>query len=210
MRKGAGGGMYRIYGKRFLDLGLAIPSLVMLAPVLCLLALVVRCRIGSPVFFLQRRPGFLGRPFTLYKFRTMSAAVDATGMPLPDADRLTPLGRFLRSISLDELPELFNVLKGEMSLVGPRPLLMHYLDRYSPAQSRRHEVKPGLTGWAQVHGRNRLAWEERFALDIWYVEHCSLWIDVKIILLTLWKTVKREGITQAGHATADEFRGSKS
>ena len=167
----------------------------------------MRLKLGSPVLFRQRRPGLHGKPFTIYKFRTMTDARDAQGKLLPDAERLTPFGRFLRSASLDELPELFNVLKGDMSLVGPRPLLMQYLDRYTPEQMRRHEVKPGITGWAQVNGRNAITWEQKFALDVWYVDNKSLGLDGKIILLTLWKILKREGISQPGQATMEEFMG---
>ena len=182
--------------------------MILFAPLLGLIALLVRLTIGTPVLFRQRRPGLHGEPFTIYKFRTMNNARDAQGNLLPDADRLTPLGRFLRSTSLDELPELFNVLKGEMSLVGPRPLLMKYLDRYTPEQMRRHEVKPGITGWAQVNGRNALTWEQKFALDVWYVDNWSLWLDLKIIALTVWKILIREGISQPGQATMEEFMGS--
>lgn len=195
--------------KRLFDLFLAALGVVILSPVLLLIALLVRIYHGSPVLFTQQRPGFKGRPFFIYKFRTMTDARDAEGRLLPDAQRLTRLGRFLRASSLDELPELFNVLRGEMSLVGPRPLLMQYLDRYTPEQARRHEVLPGITGWAQVNGRNALSWEDKFRLDVWYVDHWSLWLDVKILLLTLWKVLKREGISQPGHATAEEFMGSK-
>ncbi|MCS6993729.1 MAG: sugar transferase [Anaerolineales bacterium] len=194
--------------KRLFDLVLAGLGLVILSPVLLLLALLVRIVHGSPVLFTQTRPGFQGRPFRIYKFRTMTNARDENGQLLPDAHRLTRLGRFLRASSLDELPELFNVLRGEMSLVGPRPLLMQYLERYTPEQARRHQVLPGITGWAQVNGRNALTWEEKFRLDVWYVDHWSLWLDVKILLLTLWKVLKREGISQPGHATAEEFMGS--
>lgn len=194
--------------KRLFDLLVTLPALFLLAPLMGLLALLVRFKLGAPVLFRQQRPGLHGRPFTLYKFRTMTDARDAEGALLPDAERLTSFGRFLRSTSLDELPELFNVLKGEMSLVGPRPLLMEYLPRYTPEQRRRHEVKPGLTGWAQVNGRNALSWEEKFALDVWYVEHCSFWLDLKILVLTTGKIINREGISQPGHATMEEFRGS--
>lgn len=158
----------------------------------------------------QTRPGRQARPFTVYKFRTMTDARDANGQLRPDADRLTKFGRFLRSTSLDELPELFNVLKGDMSLVGPRPLLMQYLARYTPEQARRHAVRPGITGWAQVNGRNALTWEQKFELDVWYVDHVSFLLDVKIIILTVWKTLKREGISQPGRATMEEFMGKKS
>ena len=199
---------YRRLGKRLFDLLLATPALLLLSPLLALLALLVRIKLGSPVLFRQLRPGLHGRPFTLYKFRTMTGARDAAGNLLPDAERLTPFGRFLRATSLDELPELWNVIKGDMSLVGPRPLLMQYLDRYTPEQARRHEVRPGITGWAQVNGRNALTWEQKFALDVWYVDNLSLWLDVKIILLTVWKILRREGISQPGQATAEEFMGS--
>jgi sugar transferase EpsL len=200
--------LYRQVGKRLLDLILTIPALILLAPLLALIALLVRLTLGSPIFFRQQRPGLHGQPFTIYKFRTMTDACDAQGNLFPDAERLTPFGRFLRSTSLDELPELLNVLKGNMSLVGPRPLLMQYMDRYTPAQRRRHEVKPGITGWAQVKGRNAITWEEKFALDVWYVDYQSLWLDLKIIVLTTWKILKREGINQPGQATAQEFMGS--
>lgn len=193
--------------KRAFDLVVSLLALILLSPLLGLLALLVRLRLGAPVLFRQLRPGLHGRPFTLYKFRTMTDARDAQGALLPDAERLTPLGRFLRSTSLDELPELFNVLKGEMSLVGPRPLLMEYLPRYTPEQLRRHEVRPGITGWAQVNGRNVLSWEEKFALDVWYVEHHSFWLDLKILWLTLVKTLRREGIAAEGHATMPKFMG---
>jgi lipopolysaccharide/colanic/teichoic acid biosynthesis glycosyltransferase len=154
------------------------------------------------------RPGHFGRPFKIYKFRTMTDERDAQGNLLPDAERLTRLGRFLRSTSLDELPELFNILRGEMSIVGPRPLLMQYLDRYSPEQARRHDVLPGVTGWAQINGRNALTWEDKFKLDVWYVDHWSFWLDIKILFLTAWKVIRREGISQPGHATAEKFTGN--
>ena len=200
--------MYHSFGKRVLDLALTIPVLIPLAPVMAALALLVRLKLGSPVLFRQQRPGKGGRPFTLLKFRTMTGARDADGNILPDADRLTRFGRFLRSVSLDELPELFNVLKGEMSLVGPRPLLMEYLDRYSPEQARRYEVIPGITGWAQVNGRNATTWERRFRLDVWYVDNLSLRLDLQIIALTVWKALKREGVSQPGQATMEAFMGS--
>jgi lipopolysaccharide/colanic/teichoic acid biosynthesis glycosyltransferase len=193
--------------KRLLDIVGSLVGLVLAAPLLLLIALAIRLTMGSPVLFRQQRPGQHARPFTLYKFRTMRRAVDAHGRPLPDAQRLTRLGRLLRSTSLDELPELFNVLKGDMSLVGPRPLLMEYLERYTPEQARRHAVKPGITGWAQIHGRNALSWEDKFRLDVWYVEHRSLWLDVRILAITLWKVLKREGISQAGQATVEYFTG---
>jgi sugar transferase EpsL len=170
-------------------------------------ALLVAIFLGHPVFFKQVRPGYRARPFAVWKFRTMTDARDAQGDLLPDADRLTRLGQFLRSYSLDELPELFNVLRGEMSLVGPRPLLLQYLERYTSEQARRHAVLPGITGWAQINGRNAISWNDKFQLDVWYVDHWSLWLDVKILLTTIWKVLKREGITQEGHATAEEFWG---
>ena len=196
------------YRKRIFDLVLTIPGLVLTSPILAGAALAVWLRHGRPILFSHTRPGYRGEPFTLYKFRTMTDARDAQGNLLPDAERLTTLGRFLRATSLDELPELFNVLRGEMSLVGPRPLLMQYLERYTPEQARRHNVLPGITGWAQVNGRNVLSWEDKFRLDVWYVDHWSLWLDLKILLLTLWKVLKREGISQPGHATAEEFMGN--
>jgi sugar transferase EpsL len=194
--------------KRAFDLAFALLVLIVLSPLIAFVAVLVRCELGPPVLFCQERPGLHGRPFMLLKFRTMTDARDAQGNLLPDADRLTPFGRFLRSTSIDELPELFNVIKGDMSLVGPRPLLMRYLDRYTPEQMRRHEVKPGMTGWAQVNGRNAISWERRLALDVWYVDHWSLWLDFKIVVLTLWKTLTREGINQPGCATMEEFQGS--
>jgi len=200
---------YRSWGKRFLDLIGAGIGLLLLAPLMLLVTILVRMFLGPPVLFRQQRPGLHGKPFTLYKFRTMTDARDAQGNLLPDEQRLTRLGRFLRSTSLDELPELWNVLKGDMSLVGPRPLLMEYLPLYTPEQFRRHEVRPGITGWAQIHGRNALSWEERFALDVWYVDHVSLWLDLKILLLTPWKVIAREGISQPGHATVEFFKGSE-
>jgi sugar transferase EpsL len=199
--------IYHSVGKRLLDLSLTVPALIVLSPLLGVLAVLVRVKHGTPILFCQKRPGRHGQPFMLYKFRTMSDARDPQGRLLLDADRLTPLGRFLRGTSLDELPEFFNVLKGEMSLVGPRPLLMHYLDRYTPEQMRRHDVRPGITGWAQINGRNAITWPEKFALDVWYVDHLSFGLDVKIILLTVWKTLRREGISQPGQATMEEFMG---
>ena len=197
--------MYYAIGKRAFDLLLTISALIALSAPLCLLALLVRVKMGTPVLFRQKRPGLNGKPFELLKFRTMRDERDENGGLLPDEKRLNGFGLFLRSSSLDELPELLNVLKGDMSLVGPRPLLMQYLERYTPEQARRHEVKPGITGWAQVNGRNALSWEEKFKLDVWYVDNMSLWFDIKIILLTIWKIIKREGISQPGHATAEEF-----
>jgi lipopolysaccharide/colanic/teichoic acid biosynthesis glycosyltransferase len=195
--------------KRFLDLLLAAVGLLLLSPVFLVLALLVWLRHGRPIFFRQVRPGYHGELFTIYKFRTMVDKKGENGRLAPDAQRITGLGRFMRATSLDELPELINVLRGEMSLVGPRPLLTQYLERYSPEQARRHEVLPGITGWAQVNGRNALTWEDKFRLDVWYVDHWSLWLDVKILSITLWKVVQREGISQPGHATAEEFTGTE-
>jgi len=200
---------YRRAGKRLLDLSLTLPALVVLSPLFLVLALLVRGKLGSPILFRQRRPGINGRAFTMWKFRTMTEARDAEGHWLPDAERLTRFGRFLRATSLDELPELFKVLKGEMSLVGPRPLLMEYLERYTPEQARRHEVKPGLTGWAQINGRNALAWEDKFKLDVWYVDRVSFWLDLKILALTLIRLIRRQGISAEGHATMPFFLGSE-
>jgi lipopolysaccharide/colanic/teichoic acid biosynthesis glycosyltransferase len=194
--------------KRFFDYLLTVPGIVVISPVIVVTTILVRLKIGTPVLFSQVRPGLHGKPFRIYKFRTMTDAKDADGNLLPDAERLVPFGRFLRSTSLDELPELINVLKGEMSLVGPRPLLMEYLDLYSPEQARRHEVRPGITGWAQVNGRNTLSWEDKFKMDVWYVDNRSLWLDIKILLLTLWKTVRREGISHDGQATMSKFMGT--
>jgi lipopolysaccharide/colanic/teichoic acid biosynthesis glycosyltransferase len=194
--------------KRAFDIVLASVLLTALSPLVLVVALVVRLRFGSPILFIQDRPGKGGGIFRLYKFRTMTAACDASDQLLPDEQRLTRFGRFLRSTSLDELPEFWNVLKGDMSLVGPRPLLVQYLDRYTPEQARRHEVRPGVTGLAQVSGRNQLSWDERFELDVWYVDNMSLWLDLKILCRTLWKTVRREGITSGEHATMTEFRGN--
>jgi lipopolysaccharide/colanic/teichoic acid biosynthesis glycosyltransferase len=199
---------YTTYGKRFLDLALALPATVAAAPFLVTIAGLVRMKLGKPVLFRQTRPGWRGRSFTMHKFRTMNEARDDMGNLLPDGARVTPLGKFLRRTSLDELPELLNVLKGEMSLVGPRPLLPQYLDRYSPEQARRHEAKPGLTGWAQVNGRNAITWEEKFAMDVWYVDHRSFWLDTKILLVTLVKVIRGEGISAAGEATMPEFMGT--
>ena len=200
--------VYRGYGKRAADFGCVTISLFFLAPVMSILAVLVRFKLGSPVLFRQQRPGLHGKPFKLFKFRTMTDARAGDGNLLPDSERLTRFGRFLRKTSLDELPELWNVLKGDMSLVGPRPLLMQYLDRYTPEQARRHEVKPGMTGWTQVNGRNALTWEEKFKLDVWYVDHQSFWLDMKIIVMTVWKVLRREGINQTGQATAEEFMGN--
>lgn len=195
--------------KRGIDFLLAGLGLVLLCPVLLLISIVNFLALKRSPFFGQTRPGLLGEPFILYKFRTMSDARDTNGRLLPDSERLTTFGVFLRTTSLDELPELLNVLKGEMSLVGPRPLLLEYLNRYTPEQARRHEVLPGITGWAQVNGRNAISWEEKLALDIWYVDHQSLWLDLKILALTIWKVLIREGISQAGQATMEEFIGTR-
>lgn len=194
--------------KRLFDLLVSALLLIILSPLLLTLALLVRFKLGNPALFTQERPGLRGGLFKLYKFRTMRDLYDENGTPLPDEARLTPFGQKLRSTSLDELPEFFNVLKGEMSLVGPRPLLTAYLDRYTSKQARRHEVLPGITGWAQVNGRNALTWEDKFKLDVWYVDHQSFWLDIKILLLTLWKALKREGISAPGSVTAPEFMGS--
>lgn len=196
--------------KRVLDIILTLLGLLLFLPVMAVVALILYLKQGRPILFRQPRPGLGGKIFTLYKFRTMRNAADRRGRPLPDSQRLTRLGKFLRASSLDELPELFNVLRGEMSLVGPRPLLVEYLDRYSPEQARRHEVLPGITGWAQINGRNALTWEEKFVLDVWYVDHWSFWLDVKIIFLTFWKVIRRDGINAPGHATMEEFRGQQS
>jgi lipopolysaccharide/colanic/teichoic acid biosynthesis glycosyltransferase len=194
--------------KRIMDVSLTSIGSIIILPFILLIAACIRIFIGSPVLFRQLRPGLGGKPFKIYKFRSMIDARGADGKLLPDVQRLTTLGRFLRNTSLDELPELINVLKGEMSLVGPRPLLMQYLERYSPEQSRRQEVLPGMTGWAQINGRNALTWQDKFKLDVWYVDHWSLGLDVRILFLTFWKVIKREGISQPGHATAEEFMGN--
>lgn len=193
--------------KRLFDIGLSVVGLVLLALPIAVLVLLVRIKLGSPVFFVQKRPGLQGRPFQMFKFRTMTDQLGPDGLLLPDSERLTPFGRWLRATSLDELPELWNVLKGDMSLVGPRPLLMEYLPRYSPEQARRHEVRPGITGWAQVNGRNSLSWEDKFKLDVWYVDHQSVWLDIKIIWMTLKKVIVREGISAEGEATMPKFTG---
>ncbi len=193
--------------KRVFDLLAAIIGLLLLAVPLALLAWQVGRKLGSPVFFSQVRPGLHGKPFRMVKFRTMTDERDANGALLPDAQRLTAFGRFLRASSLDELPELWNVLRGEMSLVGPRPLLMEYLPLYTPEQARRHEVRPGITGWAQVNGRNAISWADKFTMDVWYVDHCSLWLDVRILWLTVRKVLVRDGISAPGDATMPKFEG---
>ena len=195
--------------KRFLDYLLTLPGIVVMAPVIVLTICLVRMKIGRPVLFTQERPGQRGKIFRIYKFRTMTNEKDSAGNLLPDGDRLVPFGRFLRSTSLDELPALINVLKGDMSLVGPRPLLIEYLDRYTPEQARRHDVRPGITGWAQENGRNALSWEEKFALDVWYVDNQSLWLDIKIFILTIFKIIIRDGISAEGEATMPRFYGEK-
>ena len=194
--------------KRIMDLFLTILALLILSPVFLIVAILVIINFGTPIIFRQQRPGYNGKPFWVYKFRSMTNAHDAQDNLLPDSQRITRLGKFLRSYSLDELPELFNILRGEMSLVGPRPLLMQYLGRYSPQQARRHDVLPGITGWAQINGRNALTWKDKFILDVWYVDHWSFWLDIKIILLTIGKVLRREGINQPGQATAEEFMGN--
>jgi lipopolysaccharide/colanic/teichoic acid biosynthesis glycosyltransferase len=199
---------YQRWGKRVFDLAVSAVCLPVALPLFVVVAIVVRIRLGAPVLFRQERLGLEGRTFLIMKFRTMTDGLDDNGNLLSDSERLTATGRFLRAASLDELPELINVLRGEMSLVGPRPLHSRYRGRYSPHQFRRHEVLPGITGWAQVNGRNALSWEDKFDLDVWYVDHQSLWLDVKIIALTMMKLIKREGISEPGQATAEEFRGS--
>ena len=199
--------MYHRCGQRLFDIALTLLGLIVLAPVIAVVAFLVRRSLGAPIFFRQERLGRNGEPFAVYKFRTMTDGRDAGGALLPDAQRMTRLGNFLRASSLDELPELLNILKGEMSLVGPRPLFVHYAERYTPEQMRRHDVRPGLTGWAQVNGRNAISWEEKFAYDLWYVEHQSLLLDVKIIGMTLRKVLQRAGISEAGHVTMSEYIG---
>lgn len=193
--------------KRCIDIVGAGLGLIVLSPVLAVVAIAIWWDMGRPIMFHQIRPGLNGQAFSMVKFRTMSNKRDSQGNLLPDKQRLTPLGKILRKTSLDEFPELFNVLKGDMSLVGPRPLLMQYLERYTLEQARRHEVKPGITGWAQVNGRNAISWEEKFALDVWYVENCSLWLDIKILTMTIGKVFRREGISAQGEATMPEFMG---
>ncbi|WP_310467828.1 sugar transferase [Sphingomonas sp.] len=195
--------------KRLFDLLAASFALVLLAPVLLVVAVLVRIKLGAPVLFRQVRPGLHAAPFTVLKFRTMLDAAGPDGQPLPDSERLTPFGRFLRASSLDELPELWNVVKGDMSLVGPRPLLMEYVPLYTPEQARRHAVRPGITGWAQVNGRNALSWDEKFALDLWYVDHHNFWLDLRILWQTVVKVVARHGISAEGEATMPRFTGSK-
>ncbi len=195
--------------KRIFDLLAAALGLLVLSPIILLISILVRIFIGSPILFRQLRPGYKGRPFYIYKFRTMTNERDIEGNLLPDETRLTPFGRFLRSLSLDELPELYNILRGEMSVVGPRPVIIEYLPLYSPEQIRRHDCYPGLTGWAQINGRNAIDWPTRFALDVWYVDHRSFWLDIQIILTTIWKVIKRENVNQPGQATIEFFTGNK-
>ncbi len=197
------------FSKRLFDFIFALLALIILSPVIFLTAALVRVFIGTPILFIQKRPGYRSVPFRIYKFRTMTERVGTQGNPLPDSERLTRFGRILRALSLDELPELVNILRGEMSFVGPRPLLMEYLPRYSAEQARRHDVVPGLTGWAQVNGRNAISWEDKFKYDIWYVDHGSFWLDIKIIFMTVWKVIQREGISQEDRATAEVFMGDK-
>jgi lipopolysaccharide/colanic/teichoic acid biosynthesis glycosyltransferase len=195
--------------KRLFDFSVSFIALLMLSPIFLLLALSVRVNIGRPILFTQTRPGLHGKAFTMIKFRTMTNARGADGSLLPDAERLTRFGRFLRATSLDELPELWNVLKGDMSLVGPRPLLMEYLPLYSPEQARRHDVRPGITGWAQVNGRNAISWDEKFKLDVWYVDHQSFWLDMKILFLTVKRVFQRHGISADGEVTMPRFTGNR-
>lgn len=194
--------------KRLFDIFFALIIIIIFLPILLILTFLVSIKLGNPIIFYHQRPGLKGRAFILYKFRTMTEKKDIEGKLLPDEERLTKFGEFLRSTSLDELPELFNVLKGDMSLVGPRPLLMEYLDLYTPEQARRHEVKPGITGWAQVNGRNALSWEEKFKLDVWYVDNWSIWLDIRIIFMTFIKVLKREGVSAQGHITMPKFKGA--
>ena len=194
--------------KRLFDIVLGLFGLLVLSPVLLVLFVLIQKNLGAPVLFRQARPGQNGQPFTMFKFRTMRDAVDASGQHLPDAERLTPFGRKLRATSLDELPELWNVLKGDMSLVGPRPLLMEYLPLYDEQQYRRHEVKPGITGWAQINGRNAISWDDKFKLDVWYVDHQSIWLDIKILALTVKKVLFKEDINAQGEATMTKFTGN--
>ena len=195
--------------KRLFDIVASASGLIILSPVFLILVYLIRKNLGSPVFFIQERPGKDGKPFKMIKFRSMRDAIDKDGNPLPDSERLTDFGKKLRATSLDELPELWNVLKGEMSLVGPRPLLMHYLQLYNDLQNRRHEMKPGVTGWAQVNGRNAISWDEKFAHDVWYIDHFSFWLDIKILFLTVKKVFVKEGISAEGEATMPYFTGNK-
>lgn len=194
--------------KRIFDILLSFLAMIILSPLLIIISILLWVSEGWPVIFAQDRPGLNGKIFRIWKFRTMRELRDENGDLLPDAERISPLGKFLRKFSLDELPELFNVLIGEMSMVGPRPLLVAYLDRYSSQQARRHEVLPGVTGWAQINGRNAISWQKKFELDVWYVDHWTFWLDIKILFLTVWKALSGEGISQPGRATMDEFMGN--
>jgi len=197
-----------VFSKRLFDIVFSFLAIIFLSPIIVFIGGLVGLFIGRPILFTQQRPGYKGCPFFIRKFRTMTNRRDPHGNLLPDAERLTPLGHFLRTLSLDELPELFNILRGEMSFVGPRPLLMEYLDRYSAEQGRRHDMLPGLTGWAQVNGRNAITWQDKFKYDVWYVDNWSFWLDIRIILMTFWKVITREGISQEGQATTEFFRGN--
>jgi len=197
------------FSKRLFDFTFSSLALVILSPIIFVTAILVRAFLGTPILFKQQRPGYKGKPFFIYKFRSMKDGMAKDGNLLSDSERLTRFGRILRSISLDELPELFNILRGEMSFVGPRPLLMEYLSLYSPEQARRHDVVPGLTGWAQVNGRNAVDWSTRFKLDVWYVDNWSFWLDIRIILMTVWKVLAREGVNQEGQATMEYFKGEQ-
>ncbi|MCG9723797.1 sugar transferase [Vibrio brasiliensis] len=196
--------------KRSFDILISLVGLIVLSPILSCLALMIRKKLGSPVLFRQVRPGLNGKPFEMVKFRTMKDAVDLQGNPLPDSERMTPFGDKLRNSSFDEFPELWNVLRGEMSLVGPRPLLMQYLPLYNQEQARRHEAKPGVTGWAQINGRNAISWDDKFALDVWYVDNRTFWLDIKIIFLTIKKVFAKEGISADNHVTIEPFKGNSS
>jgi sugar transferase EpsL len=193
--------------KRIFDLAVAIPALLALSPLILFVAIMVRIKMGSPVMFVQIRPGYRSKPIAIWKFRTMIDKNDSAGLPLPDEERLVPFGKWMRRLSLDELPQLFNVVKGDLSLVGPRPLLMEYLDRYTPEQARRHDVKPGITGWAQINGRNNLEWAQRFAMDVWYVDNRSFRLDMIILWRTFAKVFRSEGVNKQGHATMPKFMG---
>jgi len=199
--------LYQI-NKRIIDIFVSFICLIILAPILLLLQISVHIFIGKPILFIDNRPGIKNKLFSLYKFRTMTNTKNSYGELLPDRDRITPLGKFLRNSSLDELPSLWNVLKGDMSLVGPRPLLIEYLSMYTPNQARRHDVKPGITGWAQINGRNAISWEEKFKLDVWYVDNQSMWLDIKILIRTVWKVLISEGISHTGHVTMEKFNGN--
>jgi len=197
------------FSKRLFDFTFALLALIILSPVIFATAILVRVFLGSPILFKQQRPGYKGHPFFIYKFRSMTNRLTRRGSLLSDAERLPRFGHLLRSLSLDELPELFNILRGEMSFVGPRPLLMEYLPLYSPEQARRHDVVPGLTGWAQVNGRNAIDWPTRFKMDVWYVDNWSFWLDIRIIFLTVWKVISREGVSQEGQSTVEYFKGEQ-